>query len=125
MDKLLKAAVSAFNEIPNTTLTGNLEGFECTDDIASAIDKHLTSNTETKKPVSDEQREKDIQVLCKAILSMGVNWRDNPNGAYENTCPLCHEQVDSGNMQHVPMDEIAHSQECAYLIAKDLLTGIK
>jgi hypothetical protein len=75
----------------------------------------------TPKPVKDEQREKDIQVLCKEVLNLRPNFYDNPCGGYENTCPFC-SGMEYG--QVVSIDQIKHTPTCAYLIAKDLSTGL-
>lgn len=77
----------------------------------------------------NDPREKDIQALCNAVLYMSaVHW-DNPNGAYESSCPICHAMVKSGSdgngfPDFKDMDEIKHKFDCAYLIAKDLSTKL-
>lgn len=76
-----------------------------------------------------EQREKDIQSLCVKVLNCSTNFFDNPNGAYESTCPFCYEtEYRGGNPlkgnTHVDISEIKHSTDCAYLIAKDLSTNL-
>lgn len=50
MNKLLWASLSAFNEIPNTQLRNNREGFKDTYSIAASLGEHLTGNA---KPGSD------------------------------------------------------------------------
>lgn len=71
-------------------------------------------------------REKDIQSLCQAVLNMSPSFYDNPNGGYEYTCPLCHNMAYGGNPMNssVAMNDIKHSTDCAYLIAKDLSTNL-
>jgi len=76
-----------------------------------------------------EQRERDIQELCNAVLNCSTNFYDNPNGAYESTCPFCYEmELRGGSLlngqSHASMNEIRHKQYCAYLIAKDLSTNL-
>lgn len=80
---------------------------------------------ETKIVVNDEQREKDIQKLCIQILEMSTNFWDNPNGAYESSCPFCYatEYRDGGENYHAKMSELKHTPNCSYLIAKDLSTN--
>lgn len=70
-----------------------------------------------------DQREKDIQALCTAILDVTPGYYDNPNGANETTCPFCGEGVYESGYDHTPMSGIEHKPDCAYLIAKDLSTG--
>lgn len=69
----------------------------------------------------DEQREKDIQELCRQVLEMSPEFWDNPNGAYESNCPLCNGG--GGKDYHADMSELKHESNCAYLIAKDLSTN--
>lgn len=73
----------------------------------------------------DEQREKDIQELCKQILEMPSEFWDNPNGAYESSCPFCSaiEYRGGGKDYHADMSELKHDSNCSYLIAKDLSTN--
>jgi hypothetical protein len=73
----------------------------------------------------DDQREKDVLTLCNLVLNVSPNYWDNPNGAYESTCPFCWEQVWKGGQDmFASMDEIKHKPDCAYLIAKDLSTNL-
>lgn len=75
-----------------------------------------------------DQRERDILTLCDAVLSMSANGWDNPNGAYETTCPLCYAKEYRGGSPSgkifAEMSEIEHKLNCAYLIAKDLSTNL-
>ena len=73
----------------------------------------------------DKQREKDIQELCKQVLNANTEFRDNPFGAYESTCPFCSVTEYRGGTEnyHADISEIKHEQNCAYLIAKDLSTN--
>jgi len=59
-------------------------------------------------------REKDIQTICEQVLE--VNLEVNQNTWY-GTCPFCSS---GGYVDY--MSEVKHDQNCAYLIAKDLLT---
>ena len=68
-----------------------------------------------------DQREGDILELCKAVVNVSPNSHYNPNGADTSTCPLCHEQV---YYMYADIKDIPHSKDCAYLIAKDLSTGL-
>lgn len=66
-----------------------------------------------------EQREKDIQNLCKQVLEAIPNTHYTGNSDY-TLCPFCgvivhYEEEDIGKLKH--------STDCAYLIAKDLRTG--
>lgn len=73
-----------------------------------------------------EDREKDIQNLCAQVLKTATIFWDNPNGAYETTCPFCDAVEYRGGHQyaHADIKEINHNLQCAYLIAKDLSTGV-
>lgn len=68
-----------------------------------------------------EQRDKDIIDMCNQIINMYAPVYYNPNGADETGCPFCHQKIynDSGEIA-----SINHKQNCAYLIAKDLSTGL-
>ena len=72
------------------------------------------------------EREADVQKLCRTILQISPEYWDNPNGAYESTCPFCREQIKRGGCDEIwaRMSEIKHKPHCAYLIAKDLSTNI-
>ena len=74
-----------------------------------------------------DQRESDILKLCEAVLTTSANYWDNPNGAYETTCPFCRVEEHRGGGHDsifASMSELKHNPECAYLIAKDLSTGL-
>lgn len=63
-----------------------------------------------------DQREKDIQELCRQVLEEIYVEQDYNNGTCH--CPFC------GNASYYDeMSKIDHEQNCAYLIAKDLSTG--
>lgn len=73
-----------------------------------------------------DDREKEIQRLCSSILDMSTSFWDNPNGPYESSCPICGAtEYYGGGVRHPSMDDIHHIPDCAYLIAKDLSTGLK
>tara|TARA_R110000782_G_scaffold267889_1_gene363711 strand:- start:692 stop:997 length:306 start_codon:yes stop_codon:yes gene_type:complete len=76
--------------------------------------------------VHSPQRELDVQKLCEAVLDSSVDCWDNPNGAYETTCPFCYAKDyrgGSGGSIWASMSELEHKSDCAYLIAKDLSTN--
>ena len=71
----------------------------------------------------DENRERELQLLVKEVLSIGVQSYDNPNGSYEWTCPYCCEKLEGGYetlLKGVCLDDLQHDHECAYIIAKGL-----
>lgn len=71
----------------------------------------------------DENREREIQLLVKEVLSGSVQQYDDPNGAYEWTCPYCCAKLEGGYetlLKGVRMDDLQHDHECAYVIAKGL-----
>lgn len=74
-------------------------------------------------------RDQQILELCKVVLNMSSTFWDNPNGAYESSCPICNALEKRGCNERgfpdfVSMDEIKHDPNCGYLIAKDLSTGL-
>lgn len=68
-------------------------------------------------------REKDILKLCEAVLATSLIFWDNPHGGYEYSCPFCRKMED-GPPDYFPISELTHDLDCAYLIAKDLTTGL-
>ncbi len=66
-------------------------------------------------------REKDILQLCKGVLEASPASYYNPNGADTSTCPFCNEEIYYAGAE---ISEIKHKGDCAYLIAKDLSTGL-
>lgn len=75
------------------------------------------------KVIHDENREKDLQRVCEAVLDISPICYDNPNGAYETMCPFCYvEEHREGNHNNIfaSMIELNHKPDCIYLIAKDL-----
>jgi len=71
---------------------------------------------------NDEEREKDIQSVCLAVVNAVPIIYYNPNGADETTCPFCIKRVYWADAE---MKDIDHDINCAYNIAKDLLTKRK
>ena len=71
-----------------------------------------------------DQREVDVRKLCKAVLEVTPEFFDNPNGGYEHTCPFCGERIIVGGLYYHGMHDIKHENDCAWLIAKDLMTNI-
>jgi len=70
----------------------------------------------------DNQREKEIQLLCYGVINATpLSWY-NGNGADESECPFCHEVVYYAGAR---IDQIKHDLNCAYLIAKSLSTNLK
>jgi hypothetical protein len=71
------------------------------------------------------EREEQITELCKKVVNVIPEFYDNPNGGYENTCPYCYK-MGYGDYKRIQisMEDIEHDVNCAWLIAKDLLTGI-
>jgi hypothetical protein len=72
------------------------------------------------KLIHTPEREKDVLELCRQVLNASPSVYYNPNGADESTCPFCYERVYYADAY---ISEIKHSTDCAYLIAKDLLTN--
>ncbi len=76
--------------------------------------------------MENSDREKDILKLCNSVLDISTIFYDNPNGAYESTCPFCYATKYRGGGQHyhVAISDVKHENDCAYLIAKDLSTNL-
>ena len=69
-------------------------------------------------------RESDINKLCEIIAGTTPDFYDNPNGAYEHTCTFCGVYAKSNGLEaNINMKDLKHTSDCAYLIAKDLLTA--
>jgi len=71
----------------------------------------------------DENREREVQLLVKEVLSGNVQFYDNPIGPYEWSCPYCCAKVEGGHetmLKGVCMDDLQHDHDCAYIIAKGL-----
>lgn len=71
--------------------------------------------------MENNDREKDIQKLCKGVLEMSPISYCNPNGPDYSNCPLCSKE----SFFNAGMDDIKHELNCVYLIAKDLSTNLK
>lgn len=67
-----------------------------------------------------DDREKEIQILCASIVNTSPNRYYNSNGPDGSSCPFCYE----GGHIEAEMEDITHSTDCAYLIAKDLSTNL-
>lgn len=63
-----------------------------------------------------ETREKDIQVVCEALI---YNLEYDNNGNIR--CPHCFSKR---NYNAENLHDLEHEPNCAYLIAKDLMTNI-
>ena len=91
--------------------------------ITKKIGVRLYTHLFMNKLVHTEDREKDVQLLVDAVLNISPNFYDNPNGGYENSCPICYKMAyGSGKKSGVYIGDIQHKTDCAYLIAKDLST---
>lgn len=78
------------------------------------------------KIIHSLEREKELQELCEQVLNTSPRCWDNPNGAYETTCPFCYETEYRGGDGSIwaSMSQIKHAPDCAYNIAKGLSTNI-
>ena len=73
-----------------------------------------------------DNREIDIQKLCIQVKEMDVEPHyDDDRGTYDYWCPFCDGSVLVYKRINNPMEEIKHTQECGYVLSKDLSTGIK
>lgn len=65
-------------------------------------------------------REDDIKKLCHQVIDVIGEWY-NPNGYYETCCCYCSVSKISKTSNYPSMEELDHENDCAYLIAKNLL----
>ncbi len=64
----------------------------------------------------DEQREADVQKVCKQLLNIMVDANEHEDWSF---CPVCYK---NSNYCDFNVLKIKHKPTCAVLIAKDLLT---
>ncbi len=67
-----------------------------------------------------DEREKDIQAVCKHITTMSIHSTGDSGSGGE--CPFCFADC---RWDANDVSEINHEVDCIYLIAKDLLTNQK
>ena len=73
-------------------------------------------------------REDDIIALAKGVLATKAIYDEKYNSRSPDTfvCPFCgQEEWEVNCKEDHEMESIEHELNCPYLIAKDLLTGIK
>jgi len=70
----------------------------------------------------DNDREKDIQELCKQVLELSAEVSYSWGGYESSRCPLCGVKV---NYEEYDMSKLEHNSNCGYLIAKDLSTNLQ
>lgn len=68
-----------------------------------------------------DDREKDIQKLCKQVIDKSYSWEYDCNGPDIYKCPFCGSYVNDDQ----DSKKIIHDKDCAVLIARDLSTKIK
>lgn len=87
--------------------------------MTKVSEKHEGNNANTLlATVTLNEREKDIQKLCKGVLETGVQSTGDYGRGGE--CPFCRMDC----RWDASLDEIEHEADCIYLIAKDLSTGL-
>lgn len=70
-------------------------------------------------------RETEINTVLNAVIETSPNWYDDPNGPYRTTCPFCGARLNTGGENPYPnMEDLVHEFDCAWVIAKGLMTGI-
>lgn len=117
-------------------LHGYADGYQkCQEYYTSEINKYKlaievqenTIKNLKRKIIENSGRDNDVLKLSEAVLNASPSCWDNPNGAYETTCPFCdvteHRGGGKGSIW-ASMSELEHKSDCAYLIAKDLSTGL-
>lgn len=94
--------------------------------LAIEVQENTIKNLK-RKIIENSGRDNDVLKLSEAVLNASPSCWDNPNGAYETTCPFCdvteHRGGGKGSVW-ASMSELEHKSDCAYLIAKDLSTGL-
>ncbi len=54
-----------------------------------------------------------FEELVDSIMSIGVEFHDNPNGPYESICPMCEAyKTYKGNEKTPGMGDIKHTSDC-------------
>lgn len=76
------------------------------------------SNGYEKESYVDD-RERDIQELCRQVLLASPNVQIGRNSE-SSSCPFCSVQIE---YEEDEISKLRHKQYCAYLIAKDLSTN--
>ncbi len=71
--------------------------------------------------IENADREKDVLTLVKGILNVNPTFNCNPNGADTYECPFC---LKESYKKKSSLNDIEHSKDCIYLIAKDLSTNL-
>ena len=62
---------------------------------------------------------KEISQIIKGVLDMNAVFFDDPNGPYSMTCPFCSGAIKYGGYRQDPtMEELPHSSDCIWVIAK-------
>lgn len=69
-------------------------------------------------------RDEEVKELCEAVVNVIGIWQSNTNGPDTRTCPFCYKSI-SDNEMNAEMSDIRHNRNCAYLIAKSLLTNLQ
>lgn len=66
-------------------------------------------------------RDRDVLELCQKVIEIGATYEYNSNSYDATRCPFCtgFEYHDRGSMY-----TIEHDNDCAWLLAKDLSTGL-
>lgn len=84
-------------------------------DIAHAMEREQSND---QVLIHTDEREADVQKLCKEILKMSVrNTGDHGSGG---ECPFCFANCSWQD----ELKDIVHKPDCIYLIAKDLSTNM-
>lgn len=116
--------------------SGFINGYRISETESSSEIKKLKIEIETNNKrinklsseiIENSGRNKDVLKLSEAVLNTSPSCWDNPNGAYETTCPFCDVTERRGGGKGsvwALMSELEHKSDCAYLIAKDLSTGL-
>lgn len=66
----------------------------------------------------EDQREKDIQILCKVVIENAVHWESSNDLYYYDRyrCIFCDASVPDNRSRY----DVEHKLDCPVLIAKDL-----
>ena len=71
----------------------------------------------------DENREREVQLVVKEVLSGSIQFYANPHGLDEWGCPYCCAKLEGGYetlLKGACLDDLKHDHECAYIVAKGL-----
>lgn len=68
----------------------------------------------------DEDLVNKIETLVNGVIETQAEFYDNPNGAYEFSCPFCCGNIKSSRISIGGMVDIKHDKDCTYILAMEI-----